>query len=235
MDREVLKSFQNKYFGDNYKGNNEDEMAFCSADCVKTVFRNKCPCEGVHDWGTMAGENGGHNAQGKGGIGGYVCRIGGKPSFDSGYYMRKQRAEGRNGNQIQAFKGTLGWTDAERACAGRGGHLTSLHGETYTIGLVSYRKDCVYNRDTRGAEQADLNMMLQSMKSAGIDGAVWVGGYEKNGDHDWQWIDGTKMNRDEIKSMSSKAGIDNNFRGNEDEMAYCSEACQKTVNKPQWG
>merc|ERR1711939_163465 len=120
---------------------------------------------------------------------------------DSGYYMRRQRAPGRNGNKIQAFTGSLGWTDAERACAGRGGHLASLH------------------------NQADLAMMHQSIQHLGLTGAVWVGGYEKNGDHDWQWIDGTRMD----SKVGRNQYFDDNYHGNEDEMAYCSAQCQKKL------
>ena len=190
MDRKLLERFQNRYFGDNYKGHDEDEMAYCSATCAKTIFKNAA-LKGVHDWGTVESKM-------IGGIGGYVCRIGGKQSFDSGYYMRKQRAEGRNGNKIQAFKGTLGWTDAERACAARGGHLTSLH------------------------HQNDLDMMLQSVQHESITGAVWVGGYEKKGDGDWQWIDGTHMDENQIKPMSSRAGWHNNYHGDENVSAFDS-------------
>eukprot|EP01047_Picozoa_sp_COSAG01_P049784 COSAG01_NODE_4967_length_4584_cov_12.666890_4_plen_77_part_00 len=45
MDKKMLNKMKNKYFGDNYQGNNEDEMAYCSASCARQVFKDpKCQC-----------------------------------------------------------------------------------------------------------------------------------------------------------------------------------------------
>eukprot|EP01047_Picozoa_sp_COSAG01_P049785 COSAG01_NODE_4967_length_4584_cov_12.666890_5_plen_117_part_00 len=96
------------------------------------------------------------------GIGGYVCRLGGRVALDSGYYMRKQRQAGRDGKKIQAFKEVRNWVDAERACAAKGGHLASLH------------------------SAADVDMLQKSIDATGIVGAVFVGGYENKGENDWR-------------------------------------------------
>ena len=84
---------------------------------------------------------------------------------------------------IIAFPQPLGWNAAEADCVRRGGHLASLH------------------------SAADYNQLRHAVVDARIIGPVWVGGYEKDGEDDWEWIDGSAMDRRFVSTVDTGCEI----------------------------
>lgn len=85
---------------------------------------------------------------------------------------------------IQVYDVPMGWNAAEQDCVQRGGHLASLH------------------------SAADYHQLKQSVQNTRIVGSVWVGGYEKTGEDDWQWIDGSAMDRRFLATVDTGFAIE---------------------------
>ena len=86
------------------------------------------------------------------------------------------------------FYESLSWTRASAKCRAESGHLASIPDK----------------------ETEDFLVGLAKKKQPGISIGLWIGGYRKNGDSEWQWNDGSPW------SYTNWArGEPNNTRGRE--------------------
>jgi hypothetical protein len=173
MDKHILSSLQSQTFGDNF-GTNENQMAYCSSQCVSKLLGGTaaCPnCEGLHDWGNKGKKE-------FEGIGGYVCRL--KAGFVGHVVDHRDptsptiyQEDGAmvatidaNGHATPSNKKSTGWSNNEITNVGSAGTAHGPWGKAtttvtrlvpipkgYTECTVSWRSWAI---DSRDGEQDEL-------------------------------------------------------------------------------